>query len=100
MKFINPLTATNSIKQLNMNVAPNAIFIPVLALCNFITSVLFNKIIRNNVIKGITNGLNACDAIKIQTGLPPKIGTIKPDKATKTTINLNKGLFMLRSVPV
>ena len=82
-----------------MKVAPNAIFIPSLALCVFITSDLFNRIIRNNVINGITNGLKACEAIKIQTGLPPKIGTIKLDNAIKTTISLNRGLFISLDVP-
>ncbi|MEN8846393.1 MAG: hypothetical protein ABF261_08970, partial [Candidatus Arcticimaribacter sp.] len=95
MKSINPVIATYNIKQLKIKVAANAIFIPIAVLWDFIKCDLFNKIIINNVISGITNGLRAWDAIKIHTGFPPNTGTIKPVKATITTITLNKGLFIL-----
>ena len=70
-----------------MKVAPKARFIHKLILCSFITVSLFKRISKNNVINGITNGLKACEAIKIHTGLPPRTGTIRPDNATKTTIS-------------
>lgn len=91
--------AVYSIKQLKINVAPRAIFKPRLALCDFMISDLFSKMIKNSVIKGITNGLSACEAIKIQIGFPPSSGTIRPDNATNTTIILNNGLFISRGVP-
>lgn len=85
---------------MNSKVAPRATLVQMVGLCSFIILVLFIRIIRKSVIRGIIKGLSACEAINIQTGLPPKKGTINPDSATKTTISLYSGLFMLRSVPV